>query len=64
MNSTAQSKRIDRREFVSTLLSQTPESLVVTGLGSAAYDVFASGDRHGDHRRDGCRLDGRSLRPA
>jgi phosphonopyruvate decarboxylase len=49
MNSTAQSKRIDRREFVSTLLSQTPESLVVSGLGSAAYDVFASGDRHSNY---------------
>ncbi len=46
MNTTTKSKRIDRRKFVSMLLSQTPEALVVTGLGSAAYDVFAAGDRH------------------
>jgi thiamine pyrophosphate-dependent acetolactate synthase large subunit-like protein len=38
-------KRVDRREFVSKLLSATPDALVVTGLGSAAYDVFAAGDR-------------------
>lgn len=36
---------VDRREFVAKLLAAAPESLVVTGLGSAAYDVFASGDR-------------------
>jgi thiamine pyrophosphate-dependent acetolactate synthase large subunit-like protein len=35
---------IDRRAFVAELLSHTPEALVVTGLGSATYDVFASGD--------------------
>jgi len=35
----------DRRVFVSTLLKQLPEALVVTGLGSATYDVFAAGDR-------------------
>lgn len=46
MSTSAKNKKIDRREFVSTLISQTPESLVVTGLGSAAYDVFAAGDRH------------------
>lgn len=38
-------QRTERRAFVSTLLSQVPEALVVTGLGSASYDVFAAGDR-------------------
>lgn len=38
-------KAVDRREFVSTLLSALPDALVVTGLGSASYDVFAAGDR-------------------
>lgn len=38
-------KRVDRREFVATLLAATPDALVVTGLGSPAYDVFAAGDR-------------------
>lgn len=39
--------RMDRRAFVAQLLAQLPQALVVTGLGSAAYDVFAAGDR--DH---------------
>jgi len=39
------SKTADRREFVSRLLSALPHALVVTGLGSASYDVFAAGDR-------------------
>ena len=38
---------VDRRKFVATLLQGTPEALVVTGLGSSSYDVFATGDR--DH---------------
>ena len=38
-------KRADRREFVATLLAATPDALVVAGLGSPAYDVFAAGDR-------------------
>jgi phosphonopyruvate decarboxylase len=38
-------KRIDRREFVAKLLRRTPGALVVAGLGSSAYDVFAAGDR-------------------
>ena len=38
-------KRADRREFVASLLAATPAALVVTGLGSASYDVFAAGDR-------------------
>ncbi|WP_326541870.1 thiamine pyrophosphate-dependent enzyme [Pseudorhodoferax sp.] len=38
-------QRADRRAFVSRLLAATPGALVVTGLGSASYDVFAAGDR-------------------
>jgi thiamine pyrophosphate-dependent acetolactate synthase large subunit-like protein len=45
MSPSAPARRTDRRAFVSTLLAATPEALVVTGLGSAAYDVFAAGDR-------------------
>ena len=37
--------KADRREFVSKLLGAIPDALVVTGLGSASYDVFAAGDR-------------------
>ncbi len=37
--------RVDRRAFVARLLAGTPDALVITGLGSAAYDVFAAGDR-------------------
>ncbi|MDI9330405.1 MAG: thiamine pyrophosphate-dependent enzyme [Alphaproteobacteria bacterium] len=36
---------IDRREFVAELLAGTPDALVITGLGSPTYDVYASGDR-------------------
>lgn len=42
-NTTAQ--RVDRRAFVARLLAAAPDALVVTGLGSPAYDVFAAGDR-------------------
>jgi thiamine pyrophosphate-dependent acetolactate synthase large subunit-like protein len=45
MDTNVPNRRVDRREFVSRLLSLTPDALVVTGLGSAAYDVFAAGDR-------------------
>lgn len=45
MNQIASKPRADRREFVAKLIAATPDALVVTGLGSAAYDVFASGDR-------------------
>lgn len=45
MSKIQQRQRTDRRAFVSKLLSQVPDALVVTGLGSAAYDVFAAGDR-------------------
>lgn len=37
--------RVERRAFVSTLLGHVPDALVVTGLGSPTYDVFAAGDR-------------------
>ncbi|WP_050465862.1 thiamine pyrophosphate-dependent enzyme [Herbaspirillum autotrophicum] len=36
---------VDRRAFVKQLLTACPDALVVTGLGSASYDVFAAGDR-------------------
>ncbi|HDR9882406.1 TPA: thiamine pyrophosphate-dependent enzyme [Burkholderia cenocepacia] len=38
------SNAVDRRQFVASLLESVPEALVVTGLGSASYDVFAAGD--------------------
>lgn len=38
-------RRIERRAFVANLLRELPETLVVTGLGAATYDVFAAGDR-------------------
>ena len=37
--------RANRRVFVARLLAAVPQALVVTGLGSASYDVFAAGDR-------------------
>ena len=40
-----QSNTVDRRQFIASLLESVPEALVVTGLGSASYDVFAAGDR-------------------
>lgn len=36
---------LERRAFVAALLGRLPDALVVTGLGSSAYDVFAAGDR-------------------
>lgn len=36
---------IDRRAFVAGLVESVPDALIVTGLGSASYDVFAAGDR-------------------
>ena len=40
-----QAAGIDRRAFVRDLLQRCPDALVVTGLGSPTYDVFAAGDR-------------------
>ena len=37
--------RVERRAFVAALMNGIPDALVVTGLGSASYDVFAAGDR-------------------
>ncbi|SAK99645.1 thiamine pyrophosphate binding domain-containing protein [Caballeronia pedi] len=39
---------IDRRAFVAGLVESVPDALIVTGLGSASYDVFAAGDRDGN----------------
>ncbi|WP_315138383.1 thiamine pyrophosphate-dependent enzyme [Achromobacter marplatensis] len=36
---------VDRRAFVSQLIAAAPDALVVSGLGSPSYDVFAAGDR-------------------
>jgi thiamine pyrophosphate-dependent acetolactate synthase large subunit-like protein len=36
---------VDRRQFVADLVHAVPEALVVTGLGSPTYDVFAAGAR-------------------
>jgi phosphonopyruvate decarboxylase len=36
---------VSRRAFVAELMEQIPEALVVTGLGSPTYDVFAAGAR-------------------
>lgn len=38
-------ERIDRRAFVQGLLRACPEALVIAGLGSPSYDLFAAGDR-------------------
>lgn len=45
MGRPAPNQRASRRAFVARLLSATPDALVIAGLGSAAYDVFAAGDR-------------------
>ncbi|MFT4195922.1 thiamine pyrophosphate-dependent enzyme [Ottowia sp.] len=45
MSHDTSTQRIDRREFVAKLISAVPDALIVTGLGSASYDVFAAGDR-------------------
>ena len=45
MRKSASNRRVDRRDFVAKLLAATPDALVVAGLGSPAYDVFAAGDR-------------------
>ncbi|MBN3723675.1 thiamine pyrophosphate-dependent enzyme [Burkholderia sp. Ac-20379] len=45
MSEQNQNTLIERRSFVARLLAGVPEALVVTGLGSPSYDVFAAGDR-------------------
>ena len=37
-------KKLNRREVVQTLMSACPQALVIAGLGSSAYDLFAAGD--------------------
>ncbi len=39
------SNKIDRRSFVSALLKDRGTGLVVTGLGSPTWDLFAAGDQ-------------------
>jgi thiamine pyrophosphate-dependent acetolactate synthase large subunit-like protein len=39
---------VDRREAVRTLLADRGDLLVVTGLGSSSYDVFAAGEHPGN----------------
>jgi len=36
---------IDRRDFVAALTSACADALIVAGLGSSTYDLFAAGDR-------------------
>jgi thiamine pyrophosphate-dependent acetolactate synthase large subunit-like protein len=38
-------KKLNRRDAVKALMSACPEALVIAGLGSSAYDLFAAGDR-------------------
>ncbi len=45
MSQRAATAGIDRRAFVASLLDNCPQALVITGLGSSSYDVFAAGDR-------------------
>lgn len=45
MSQHAATAGIDRRAFVASLLDNCPQALVITGLGSSSYDVFAAGDR-------------------
>lgn len=49
MSQTVAKQRADRRVFVAQLLAKVPNALVVTGLGSAAYDVYAAGDRDSNY---------------
>ena len=45
MNLRTSNASIDRRVFVSQLIEACPDGLIVTGLGSSSYDVYAAGDR-------------------
>jgi thiamine pyrophosphate-dependent acetolactate synthase large subunit-like protein len=40
--------RLDRRQCVADLIDRVPDALVITGLGSPSYDVFAAGERPGN----------------
>lgn len=41
----ADAKAVERRAFVARLVPAVPDALIVAGLGSPAYDLFAAGDR-------------------
>lgn len=43
-----QTNALDRRDAVRDILSGRDDMLVVTGLGSSTYDVFAAGDHDGN----------------
>jgi len=43
--SSAARNPVDRRELVNALIEAVPEALVVSGLGSPSYDLYAAGDR-------------------
>lgn len=46
MSGQSSKARVERRSFVAALMREVPkDTLVVTGLGSPTYDVFAAGDR-------------------
>lgn len=45
MSNSIRASQIDRRAFVAELVKSCPDALVVPGLGSANYDLFAAGDR-------------------
>jgi phosphonopyruvate decarboxylase len=38
-------QRVGRRELVKALIDAVPDALVVSGLGSPSYDLFAAGER-------------------
>ena len=44
----AEINRLHRRAAVAELLSDRKDMLIVTGLGSPTYDVFAAGDHPGN----------------
>jgi len=37
--------RVSRREYVAALIAEIPDALIITGLGSPTYDVYAAGHR-------------------
>ena len=44
----ATTMRLDRREVVRELMKDRGELVVIAGLGSPGYDLFAAGDHHGN----------------
>lgn len=48
MNFEREASALDRRSAVAALLDQRGDLLVVSGLGSPSYDVFAAGDHDGN----------------